>query len=39
MEAKLYADGRTAGQTETHIAKLIVAFHTFANAPKNGHSA
>jgi len=31
----LHADGQEGGQTETHMTKLIVAFHNFAKAPKN----
>jgi len=31
------ADGRTDGQTD--MTKLIIAFHHFANKPKNGHNA
>jgi len=29
------ADGRTGGQTQTDLTKLIVSFRSFTNAPKN----
>jgi hypothetical protein len=38
LEAELFhADGRTVGWTDrqTDMTKLIVAFHNFANAPKD----